>query len=136
MYWYNNSSDIAPNVTIGIDLQTTGPKPVTILDSGSDKINFSLYHCYPPQCSRSVNDTGEMINYHVWSFDNAGNAIADLYVYLPRGPNYTIMIVQAFTREPVVNRYSGGNLTLWVNDPDHNHLNWYDNWSQYNWSRV
>jgi hypothetical protein len=138
MYWYNNSTDIMPNVIIGLDLQTTGPKPVTILDSDSDKINFSLYHCYPPHLYRSVNDTGEMLHYQVWSFDNAGNAIADLYLYLPRGPNYTILVGQGYgNQRPVVNKYTGGNLTLLDNGVGHILYNWTTvNWSQYNWAPV
>jgi hypothetical protein len=124
MHWYNNSYDTAPNVTIGIDFQTTGPAPVTILDTESDKINISLYHPLHPGPSRKVNDTGEIIYYRVWSFDNANNAVADLYVYLPRGPNYTIMITQGYGNGgTVVNKYSGGNLTLWVNDPAHSPYN-------------
>lgn len=137
MYWYNNSTDSAPNVTIGLDFQTTGPKPVTILDSDSDKINFSLYHCYSPGLYRSVNASGELLYYQVWSFDNAGLSVADLYVYLPRGPNYTIIVSQGYGNErPVVNKYTGGNLTLLVNENVSVIGDWYGNWSKYNWSPV
>jgi hypothetical protein len=137
MYWYNNSTDIASNITIGLDLQTTGPKPVTILDSDSDKINFSLYHCRSPSLYRSLNGTDERLYYQVWSFDNAGLAVADLYVYLPRGPNYTIIVSQGYgNQRPVVNKYTGGNLTLLVNENTNIIGDWYGNWTKYNWSLV
>lgn len=32
MQWYNSSYDMVSNVTIGMDIQTLGPEPVTIFE--------------------------------------------------------------------------------------------------------
>ncbi|WP_424356714.1 hypothetical protein [Methanocella sp. MCL-LM] len=39
-------------------------------------------------------------------------------------------------QRPVLNKYTGGNLTLYVNENRDIIGDWYGNWSKYNWSLV
>lgn len=118
MQWYNTSYDGTPNVFIGVDVQTVAPKSITILESDSDQINLSLYYCRSPEVDRAVNRDTSAIRFRLWTWDNYPTVKPELFVYLPRGSNCTIGIGQVFGNENrVINRYNGGNLTLYVNDP-------------------
>ncbi len=124
MKWYNYSCNAAPNVTIGMNLYTLGPQPITILDSDSDMINFSSYG---PFCNPSIytnTDNGRLDIYFRMSgsSDISPGFKSDTYLYLPRGPNYTVSISiwESYRNvSNVTNKYTGGNLTLYVNDPEH-----------------
>ena len=136
-YWHNYSYDPSPNVTIGLLIHTNGPDPVTILDSGSDKIIFSAYTYDEPAMFNTVNDSRQMIYYRLMGrSDMISGVKVDTILYLPRGPNYTVTVNNdaIYKKESnVTNNYSGGNLTLLVNEfPGHLiPYNWETNWSSY-----
>jgi hypothetical protein len=124
MKWYNYSCNAAPNVTIGMNLYTLGPQPIMILDSDSDMINFSSYGPFcNPTISTRANDSQLDIYFRMsGSSDINPGFKSDTYLYLPRGPNYTVSISiwESYRNvSNVTNKFTGGNLTLYVNDPEH-----------------
>lgn len=123
MQWYNYSCNASPNVTIGMYIYTLGPQPITILDSDSGMINFSSYGpLLFPTIHVGTNDSQLDIYFRMsGSSDISPGFKSETYVYLPRGPNYTVLIssVGDLNKSKVTNEYTGGNLTLWVNDPEH-----------------
>lgn len=124
MQWHNYSCNASPNVTIGMFLYPLGPAPVTILDSDSGLINFSSYGpLLYPRISTDTND-GQLDIYFslTGSSDIRPGVRSDTYVYLPRGPNYTVLIGiwESYRNESnITNKYTGENLTLWANDQGH-----------------
>lgn len=131
MQWYNYSYDPAPNVTIGLNIYTLGPQPITILDSDSGQINFSIYTYYSgPMLNDRHNDSQLNINFLLPGTDMVTPGITvDTLVYLPHGPNYTLAIYNLGS--PVITKYTGGNLTLWANDPDHSPHSFYPDVTYY-----
>lgn len=123
MRWSNYSCNASPNVTIEMYCYTLGLRPTTILDSDSDGINFSVYSFGSPVIYIDTNDSQTDLYFWLSDFsDIRPGTISDMYVYLPQGPsyNFTINNLGANRSEnKVSNNYSGGNLTLWVNDPQH-----------------
>jgi hypothetical protein len=128
MQWYNYSYDPAPNVTIGMNIYTLGSQPITILDSDSGKINISTYSYYSgPHLYQRLNDTHQNIYFFLPGTDTVNTGIKiDTLLYLPHGPNYTLIIWNIANGEsPVATRYAGGNLTMWLDDPDHKPVDLY-----------
>lgn len=124
MKWYNYSCSAVPNVTIGMYIYTLGPSPVTILDSDSGMINFSSYGPFiSPWINTQTNDSHLDIYFRMTgSSDIQPGFKSDTYVYLPQGPNYTVTIGIWETYRNVsnvTNEYTGGNLTLWINNQEH-----------------
>ncbi len=124
MQWHNYSCNASPNVTIDMFLYPLGPAPVTILDSDSGMINFSSYGpLLYPRISTDTNDGRLDIYFSLTgSSDIRPGVRSDTYVYLPRGPNYTVSIGiwESYRNEStIINKYSGGNITLWANDHEH-----------------
>lgn len=118
MKWYNASYNGTHDVLLGVDVQTVASKSITIMESDSDRINFSLYYCSSPEIDRAVNNDSSVIRFRVWTWDNYPSVKPELFIYLPRGSNCTLVAGQVFGSEnQVINRYDGGNLTLYVNDP-------------------
>ena len=124
MEWYNYSYEPAKNVTIEINLITLGPDPVTILPADSRKINLSVhtYHIDEPHTYSKVNDSSLDIRMGLMSWSDGPSVKTDTLLYLPQGSNYTVTIRNGWShmnQSGVVTKYTGGNLTLWVNDPEH-----------------
>jgi hypothetical protein len=118
MQWYNTSINGTTYAVLGLDVETVASKSITILDSDSDQIGLSLYYCSSPKIYRTVNNDSSEILFRIWTWDNYPTVKPELYIYLPRGLNCTIVANQVFGSEnQVINRYSEGNLTLYVNDP-------------------
>lgn len=123
MQWYNYSFDPEENVTIGMHIYNLGVEPVTIHNSDMEKITLSAYSYDDPGVYETREDNQLNIFYVQPGREEVEPTIkTDNIVYLPRGPNYTIVISNggyASFESPVIVRYTGGNLTLWVNNPDH-----------------
>jgi hypothetical protein len=85
----------------------------------------------------TVNDNRQKIYYRLMGrSDMISGVKVDTILYLPGGPNYTVTVnYDALHHKDsnVTNNYSGGNLTLWINDlPEHLiPFNWESNWSTY-----
>jgi hypothetical protein len=121
MQWNNYSCKASPNVTLSMYVYTLGPQPVTFLDSESDRINFSSYGPFLfPSINTRTNDNQLEIFFRMsGSSDIRPGFKSDTYVYLPRGPNYTVFVSSPgnYPNESrVTNNYTGGNITLVVND--------------------
>jgi hypothetical protein len=118
MQWYNTSINGTTYVVLGLDVETVAPKSITILDSDSDQIGLSLYYSSSPKIYRTVNNDSSEVLFRIWTWDQHPTVKPDLFVYLPRGLNCTLVANQVFGSEnQIINRYSEGNLTLYVNDP-------------------
>lgn len=134
MKWFNYSYDPAENVAIEINLVTLGPDPVTILTSDSGQINLSMHTFYidEPYTYSEANGSSRDIRLGLMSWSDGPSVKTDTLLYLPEGPNYTVTIRNGWTRpnqSDVVAKYTGGNLTLWVNDPEHP-LKWHPNFGR------
>src|SRR5512138_2483854 len=93
MQWYNYSYEPAENVTVGMIIYTMRPQPVTIGDSGSGRIDFSAYANSPPKVYHDL--SGNRLNISFWlpgSSEVNPGIESDIFVYLPPGPNYTLVI--------------------------------------------
>ncbi len=70
-----------------------------------------------------TNDSGLEIYFRMsGSSDISPGFKSDTYVYLPRGPNYTVFASSSGSYQnesKVTNHYTGGNITLIVNDREH-----------------
>jgi|AGTN01.1.fsa_nt_gi hypothetical protein len=118
--WYNASFDPSPNVIIGMDIATDGPGPITILDSDSGKVGFNVYYTDKPNIYRKVNESYAIMFLLVGGTDTRPSIGAETIVYLPSGTNYTIAINQPLlARGSPINNNATGNVTLWINDPNH-----------------
>jgi hypothetical protein len=117
--WHNYTFVPSSEVTIGILINTTGPAPVTILDSGSSAINIALRAVARPQLYLQTDNEETQIYLRLDRLYDYSGAKAETFVYLPHGPIYNITIVTMTSNKndsKVVNSYSGGNLNLRVNN--------------------
>lgn len=124
MQWYNYSFEPAENVTIEVNLITLGPDPVTILPSDSGLINISVYtyKIDEPSTYSDIVENHQDIRLGLMSWSDGPSVTTDTLLYLPQGPNYTVTIRNGWSHpneSSVVTRYTVGNLTLRVNDPEH-----------------
>jgi len=120
--WYNYSAEPSQYVKISLMIGTLGPQPVTVLDSDYDKVLFSFYTYDEPRVYQRFENGEQIIDIRMMTSDIYTGFPTDTYVYLPRGPNYEVTILNAsFYRDqsPFTNKYSGGNITLWVDDSNH-----------------
>ena len=131
MQWYNYSYEPSQNVTIEMIIHTVGPEPITILDSNSGKVTFSVFTpgYNKPEIYPDINETDMDLDFRLFGASDAyyPGIKTDTIVYLPRGPNYTMTINNGAghpNESRIVSKYTGGNLTLWINDPKHI-LPWY-----------
>ena len=118
-HWTNETISPSRNTTLNLRVDTLGPAPITVLDSDSDVIRIAVNYCADPAIKHRETRERLYINAFVTSpHDATQNAAADILVFLPAETNYTMNIRnQQYT--PVTNRYTGRNLTLWINQGDH-----------------
>lgn len=113
--WNNNSFIPSSNVTLVILLNTTGPQQVTILDSDSGMATISMRSATWPQLYLGKNDDRLNVDIRLNQTYDRARVKADTYVYLPRGPDYHLTLIGrdlAIDGGRVINKYSGGNLTI------------------------
>lgn len=112
----------SPNVdlSISINYNTTGRGALTLLNSVDKMITLKV-------ASKSSANSGFWMlrENELLRADLRINWISNDYgtlVYLPAGPSYNVTINCrdfASVKSGTVNKYTGGNLTLWVNDTVH-----------------
>jgi hypothetical protein len=106
---------------MAILINTTGQQQVTILDADADMACVSMRSVPMPQFYLRNDSDRLMVDFRLNNTFDHGGVKVDTFVYLPQGPDYHLILIGRglVTDESwVINKYSGGNLTLRVMDLD------------------
>jgi hypothetical protein len=105
-----------------------GNTPIRILDSDSDKINFSVFYYRASDFKEVKHEDDSIIAMYTYSDNDGAKGIgADIYLSLPGNANYTVNIWNMAAGDSsayknasmLMVNYTRGNLTFWLNDRGH-----------------
>jgi hypothetical protein len=114
---YTYSTVPSSDVTLDLSINNSGHAALTILDSEDGMVKFMEYIPGSGNPRFIMQDDNERLYGYLRIDSNIRNV--ESIVYLPEGPSYNVTITcRDFNdiKGSTVNRYTGGNLTLWVND--------------------
>jgi hypothetical protein len=120
MQVYTYSTAPSSDVTLGISINNTGRAALTILDSRDGMIKFTEYIHGSGIPRFFMQDDSERLYGNLRIDSNIRDF--ESFMYLPAGPSYNMTITCSDFKKienNMVNKYTGGNLTLWVNDTVH-----------------
>lgn len=118
--WYNFSFVSSPEVMLVIQINTTGPQHVTVLNSSSDMACISM-HCVPGPSYYLLkeNENGTVVEFRLNNTFGGDSAKVDTFVYLPHGCDYQMLLSGKdlyYNPGKIVNEYGRGHLTINIID--------------------